>query len=51
MVQQFKIPVSRENSFDKQIVEAMLHCKSIVEWKPSLEASEEIKNIWKIINC
>ncbi|HNZ71964.1 MAG TPA: ATP-binding protein [Prolixibacteraceae bacterium] len=47
----FKIPVIGKILFDKQIVEAMLHCKSIVEWKPSLEASEEIKNIWKIINC
>ena len=45
------VPVIGKILFDKQIVEAMLQCKSIVEWKPSSSASQEIKNIWKIINC
>jgi len=35
--------------FDTQIVEAMLNCKSIVEWLPQSEVSLEIKRIWDII--
>jgi MinD superfamily P-loop ATPase len=46
-----RIPVVGKIPFDKQIVEAMLHCKSIVEWKPDSATSQVIRNIWKTINC
>lgn len=36
--------------FDKAIVEAMVHCKSIIEWAPDSPASKEISKIWKLIN-
>jgi MinD superfamily P-loop ATPase len=44
------IPVVGKIPFDRQIVEAMLHCKSIVEWRPESPASCEIKTIWKTLN-
>jgi MinD superfamily P-loop ATPase len=46
----FTIPVIGRIPFDKQMVEAMLHCKSIVEWNPSSAISQEIKNIWHQVN-
>ena len=46
----FSIPVLGRLPFDKQIVEAMLQCKSIIEWQPSSAISREIKNIWQTIN-
>lgn len=36
--------------FDTEIVEAMLNSQSIIERNPSSNISEEIKNIWEIIN-
>ncbi|MDX9881633.1 MAG: P-loop NTPase [Prolixibacteraceae bacterium] len=47
---EMNIPVVGKVPFDKQVVEAMLHCKSIVEWAPESEASKEIKQIWKQLN-
>jgi len=35
--------------FDAQVVEAMVNCKSIIEWKPDSEASMKIKEIWNKI--
>lgn len=35
--------------FDKQVVDAMLHCKSIVEWNPNSASAHVIKNIWNSI--
>jgi len=36
--------------FDEGVVEAMLHCKSIVEWLPQSEVSKEIITIWNKVN-
>ena len=47
---EINIPVLGKVPFDKQVVEAMLHCKSIVEWAPGSNVSKEIKQIWKQIN-
>jgi MinD superfamily P-loop ATPase len=45
----FSIPVLGRLPFDKDVVMAMLNCKSIVEWQPSSAISQEIKNIWQTI--
>lgn len=47
---QNKIPIIGKIKFDAQIVEAMINCKSIVEWDPESETVNEIKNIWNQIN-
>lgn len=44
------IPVAGKILFDEQIVEAMINCQSITEWKPESETSKEIIRIWKQIN-
>ena len=44
------IPVIGKIPFDPQVVEAMIHCQSIVEWEPQSKVSREIKNIWETIN-
>ena len=36
-------------SFDELVVQAMVNCKSVVEWSPDSEVSLIIKSIWKII--
>jgi MinD superfamily P-loop ATPase len=41
-----KIPVVGKLAFDPQITEAMLNCKSIVEWRPQSTISLEIQNIF-----
>lgn len=48
-----KIPVIGKIPFDAKIVEAMLHCKSIVEWAPGSAAAKEISSIYRQIsnNC
>ena len=43
------IPVAGKIHFDKQFVDAMLHCKSIVEWAPTSETSKEIQRIWESV--
>ncbi len=45
-----KIPVIGKIPFDDQIVEAMLNCKSIVEWAPDSLISKEIVSIWNLVN-
>ncbi len=40
------IPVIGKIPFEPKIVEAMLHCKSIVEWAPESEAAKEICSIF-----
>lgn len=45
-----EIPVVGKILFDREIVEAMLNCKSIIEWLPNSMASKEIVNIWNKIN-
>jgi MinD superfamily P-loop ATPase len=45
-----KIKVIGKIPFDAAIVDAMINCKSIVEYRPSSETSKEIINIWKTIN-
>jgi len=44
-----RIPVIGKLAFDPQITEAMLNCKSIVEWKPESAISEELNKIWRNI--
>jgi len=39
-------PVLGKINFDRDIVEAMLNCKSIVEWKPESKTSKEIKKVF-----
>ena len=46
---EMNIPLIGKVPFDKQVVEAMLHCKSIVEWAPGSEVSKEIKQIWNSV--
>ncbi len=41
------IPVVGKIPFDPQIVEAMLQCKSIVEWAPETQAAKEIHAIYQ----
>jgi len=36
--------------FDRIFVEAMVNCKSVIEWEPGSLISKEIENIWKTIN-
>ncbi|MBE0661790.1 MAG: ATP-binding protein [Bacteroidales bacterium] len=43
------IPVVGKLAFDPQMTEAMLNCKSIVEWKPKSETSKALNRIWKTI--
>lgn len=43
------IPVLGKIPFDAQIVEAMINCQSIVEWKPESEPSKEIISIYNTI--
>ena len=45
-----EIPVAGKIPFDPNIVEAMLNCKSIVEWLPQSDVSKEIAKAWNIIN-
>ena len=45
------IVIAGELPFDKNIVEAMVHGKSITEFNPDLKISKKIKIIWnRIIN-
>lgn len=43
------IPLLAKMPFDKKMVEAMIAGKSIVEFSPDSNLSEQIKNIWKTI--
>jgi MinD superfamily P-loop ATPase len=43
------IPVIGRIAFDTQIVEAMIHCQSIVEWMPESETSKEIISIYNTV--
>jgi MinD superfamily P-loop ATPase len=45
-----KIAVAGQIPFDRLVVDAMLHCKSIVEWAPGSSVSSEITKIWKVIH-
>jgi len=44
-----QIPVIGRIPFDTNIVMAMVHCKSIVEWAPNSPASKEIYSIYQTI--
>jgi MinD superfamily P-loop ATPase len=44
-----RIPVVGKLAFDPQMTEAMLNCKSIVEWMPQSETSKELRRIWNKI--
>jgi len=41
------IPLIGKIPFDPGMVEAMLHCKSVVEWAPESVASKEIASIYR----
>jgi len=43
------IPVIGRIAFDAQIVEAMINCQSIVEWKPESETSRDIISVYNTI--
>jgi MinD superfamily P-loop ATPase len=43
------IPVIGRIAFDTQIVEAMIHCQSIVEWMPESATSKEIISIYNTV--
>jgi MinD superfamily P-loop ATPase len=45
-----KISVIGKIPFDPCIVEAMLNCKSIIEWQPKSAISKEITAIWHQLN-
>lgn len=46
-----RITMAGQLSFESQIVEAMVHGKSIIEYNPDLKISKKIKIIWsKILN-
>lgn len=47
---EMQIPVAGKIPFDDQIVNAMINCKSIVEYSPDSAASKEIINSWKQVN-
>ncbi|MDD3033072.1 MAG: ATP-binding protein [Bacteroidales bacterium] len=36
--------------FDEQVVQAMINCRSVVEWSPESEVSLIIKSIWEKVN-
>lgn len=44
------ICIAGKIAFDRKMVEAMVNCKSILEWAPDCDNSKIIKNIWKRIN-
>lgn len=44
------LPVLGKILFDREIVEAMIQCKSILEWLPESAVSKEIINIWNKLN-
>jgi MinD superfamily P-loop ATPase len=43
------ILVAGKIAFDESVVHAMLHCKSITEWLPNSQASNEIRGIYHTI--
>jgi MinD superfamily P-loop ATPase len=48
---QNNVSIAGRLPFDKVVVDAMVNCKSIVEWAPDSEISRELKSIYnKIIN-
>jgi len=47
--QEIQIPVIGRIPFDTNIVMAMVHCKSVVEWAPESPASKEIYSIYHLL--
>ena len=43
------IPLIAKIPFDKQMVEAMVNGKTIVEYAPKSEISQKIKDVWEVI--
>jgi MinD superfamily P-loop ATPase len=41
-----QIPIVGKLAFDPQVTEAMLNCKSIVEWKPASKTSHDIQKVF-----
>ncbi len=41
------VPFLGRLAFDEAVVQAMVECKSIVEWKPESETAHVIKDIWE----
>lgn len=44
---EMNIPVIGKIPFDARIVEAMLHCKSIMEWAPDSAAAKELASVYR----
>lgn len=42
-----QIPLIGRVPFDARMVEAMVHCQSIIEWAPQSDASAEIRSVWR----
>jgi MinD superfamily P-loop ATPase len=47
--QDSKISLAGKLPFDSLVVDAMVNCKSIIEWAPKSELSNELKDIWNTI--
>lgn len=47
--EKLKVPIIGKLVFESQITEAMVNCKSIVEWMPESETSKELRKIWNKI--
>jgi len=45
-----QIPVAGSLPFDKEVVNAMVNQKTIVEWAPGSEIARELELIWNKIN-
>lgn len=48
--EQAGIPVVGKLPFDRQVVDAMVQCKSICEYDPDSQISKEIEKIWETVN-
>lgn len=44
--QTMSLPIIGKLPFDECVITAMVHCKSITDWSPDSEISNEIKKIW-----
>ncbi|MBP6978209.1 MAG: P-loop NTPase [Bacteroidales bacterium] len=44
------VPVAGELPFDQQMVDSIVHCKSMIEWAPESSISQKIRKIWKQIH-
>ncbi len=43
------VPVAGKLPFDSSVVDAMVNCKSVIEWQPDSDFSKQISSIWNKI--